>query len=589
MTTLPPVPEHVEARASTLLSFVQSLGVPFGIERSFRIAQDVILPNRFLLSIAVDELPHGIIDVFRDACDKLQSPTVLQSTDSELLNAATFLHFGFEENASSCFYKLYLEQRVPKAISNPTDPVLLHVGFKWDVQNPTQHVTTHYHWHPDLTSKQIIDRVNTHFRDTHDDACSRLVFDTLSKASESAGDNPAESVMQYLEVSEDGYSRRSFDVNLYDCDAKLSDIRDQLLAMSRYYSIPRNQAATFFDQISDESLGHLAGGVHRNGQSFVNIYYGAEGVAANRLRAVQRSGSSHEHVAKIVTASRELIEWTTPNDQYLNYCLWPYEPSSSTAERYRPATLLFHSFDISKIDARAFTLVDRIRAAIGPFKTVWGVKWIDGTLGWEFYFYDYQRRDREVSISRVLDAIRPLIDCPISVNEQLPYFMFSLDVSDAMLTGEQQMDVVHMYVGNPGSTVSSGIAYAVKQNETLLENFYFFFDAKTQMDEAAEKICCSARLDPKKIDLDEVLWPELSSCQTICVANKQTTDTVYFSGVDVDQLLFFLRRMKYPEAITTFVVSNRDRLNHLLYDVGIDYIANGDELSIVKSGYYGVF
>ena len=86
-----------------------------------------------------------------------------------------------------------------------------------------------------------------------------------------------------------------------------------------------------------------------------------------------------------------------------------------------------------------------------------------------------------------------------------------------------------------------------------------------------------------------VLVPELRSCRTICVANKQTHDCVYFSGVDVRQLLIFLTRLAYPEAIVAFVRQNLANLDHLLFDVGFDYRMDGDGLVVLKSGYYGVF
>ena len=110
---------------------------------------------------------------------------------------------------------------------------------------------------------------------------------------------------------------------------------------------------------------------------------------------------------------------------------------------------------------RAFDIVEAIRDAIGPFRTVFGVKLIQSRLAWEFYFYDYARRQREVSISRVLEAIRPLVRCDVPVNESLPYFMFSLDLDAELAASRRDLDVVHMYVGNPGSTVSSGIASPV--------------------------------------------------------------------------------------------------------------------------------
>jgi hypothetical protein len=289
-----------------------------------------------------------------------------------------------------------------------------------------------------------------------------------------------------------------------------------------------------------------------------------------------------------MTKQSEWFEYTTPEDQYYNYCWWPYQPVATVENKYRPVNLLFHSFLVAGIDARAFEIVRAIQQSIGRFRTVWGAKQLGDRLAWEFYFYDYARRERDVSITRVLKAIQPLVRCDIPVNESLPYFMFSIDINSDVASGSSAMDVIHMYIGNPGSTVSSGIAYALRADSTTLENFYFFFDAGRQLDKAAAKIACSARFDATRLTMDRVLWPELRGCHTICVANKQQSDTVYFSGVNVDQLRFFLKTLDYPSAITDFVDEHRGKLDHLLYDVGFDYSTRGDQLHFHKSGFYGV-
>ena len=283
------------------------------------------------------------------------------------------------------------------------------------------------------------------------------------------------------------------------------------------------------------------------------------------------------------------FEYSTGADPALNYCLWEYSPARPAQDKFRSVNLLFQSFDHAGIDDRAFDIVEAIREAIGPFRTVFGIKLLRDRLAWEFYFYDYRRREREVSITQVLAAIRPYVRCAIRANENLPYFMFSLDIDAELARGARDMDVVHMYIGNPGSTVSSGIAYALRADATTLENFYFFFDAQSQRQEAADKICCSAHFDGTSLPVDAILVPELRTCQTICVANKQTHDCVYFSGINVDQLLFFLKRVPYPEPITSFVRENRDNLDHLLFDVGFDYRVEAGRLAVLKSGYYGVF
>ncbi len=283
------------------------------------------------------------------------------------------------------------------------------------------------------------------------------------------------------------------------------------------------------------------------------------------------------------------FEYATGQDPSLNYCLWPYPPPAPAEDKFRSVNLLYQSFDHAGIDPRAFGLVESIRDGIGPFRTVFGIKQIRERLGWEFYFYDYQRRQRQVSISRVLDAVRAYLPCGIQPNENLPYFMFSLDVDDAVLTGRASLDVVHMYVGNPGNAVSSGIAYAVRADSTTLENFYFFFDAVRDLAAVAGKIGSSAMFDDTKFSVERILLPELRRCRTICLANKQSHDCIYFSGISVGQLQWFLDRFGYPAAVTGFVRSNRTNLDHLLFDVGFDYRMEHGTLRIIKSGYYGVF
>ena len=283
------------------------------------------------------------------------------------------------------------------------------------------------------------------------------------------------------------------------------------------------------------------------------------------------------------------FEYTTANDPYRNYCLWQYSPVAPAEDKFRAVNLLYHAFDTAGIDERAFDFVEAIRDGIGMFRTVWGTKLIDGHLAWEFYFYDYERRDREVSISKVAEAIAPFAHCPVAVNENLNYFMFSIDVDSDLVTGRRALDVVHMYVGNPGSTVSSGICYALTEEDTRLENLYCFFDADSMLQAAADKIGDSAYLDETRMPMERLLWPELCDCHTICVANKQHNDTVYFAGVNVDQLLLFFERVGYPDEIVDFVRANRDNLDHLLYDVGFDYRTHGGEVEIIKSGYFGIF
>ena len=283
------------------------------------------------------------------------------------------------------------------------------------------------------------------------------------------------------------------------------------------------------------------------------------------------------------------LEYTTAQDLLFDFCLWEYKALTPCDNKLSSSNLLFDSFEVAGLNERIFDLIQAIREGMGISHTVWGLKQLGKNIAWEFYFYDYRRRERERSITKLLDVIRPFIRCEIKPNENYHYFMFSIDIDNNLISRTRALEEIHMYIGNPGSTVSSGICYLLTKGGTKLENFYFFFDAKKEMDEIMSKTACSAHIDTTQIHIDQILWPEMRDCRVIVVANKQNNDSAYFSRINVDQLIFFLKRMNYPETLVSFIEENRSKLDHLQYDVGYDYKMEGKDLIILKSGYYGIF
>ena len=283
------------------------------------------------------------------------------------------------------------------------------------------------------------------------------------------------------------------------------------------------------------------------------------------------------------------LEYTTNQDVFFDYCLWEYKPVVPFENKFRSVNLLFHSFDVMGVHERVFELVQTIGEGIGAARTVWGVQQEGQDISWEFYFYDYRRKERKRSITKLLNIVRPFAPCEIKANENLHYFMFSIDIDNDLVSGAGNLEEVHMYIVNPGSMVSSGICYSLTSRETRLENFYFFFDAKKHWDDIIAKIACSSFVDTTKVGIDRILWPELRDCKVIVVANKPKNDCIYFSRVNIDQFIFFLKRMNYHKEMILFVEENRPRLDHLLYDVAFDYRMEGQELMILKSAYHGFF
>ena len=281
-------------------------------------------------------------------------------------------------------------------------------------------------------------------------------------------------------------------------------------------------------------------------------------------------------------------EYATDQDLFYDFCLWQYQPVAPPANKLRSVNLLYHTFHVAGMPNLIFDLVRTIRRGFGIFNTVWGTKLIGGDLRWEFYFYDYKRRQRERSITKLLDVIRPFAECNLEIDEDFHYFMFSIDITDELISKSKKLDEIHMYIGNPGSSVSSGICYSLKNSGMRLENFYFFFDAKKHRKEILDKAYCSAYVD-SRIKADQLFWPELQRCRIIVVANKQANDAIYFSGITVDQLIFFMKKMSYPGPLVRYTEENKTRLDHMLYDAGYDYRMEGNDLVVLKSGYYGIF
>lgn len=282
-----------------------------------------------------------------------------------------------------------------------------------------------------------------------------------------------------------------------------------------------------------------------------------------------------------------LVEWAEPGDRTADYCLWEYAPLSPMEGKFRQSMLLFHALDVAGCDKRIAEAVRLIRSEIGAFRTVWGVKLAGGQVSTELYFYDYARLERDVSIRRVLRALSPLVACDLKASELRPYFMASVELDDSVVTS-RCLTEIDVYMGSPGASVSAGTCHALTTQGLSFKNFYFFFDALRDMEDIAAKIACSAHLDLPGLRIEDILWPQLVDCSVIVVANKRSGDGVYFSRIRVEQLIFFLERLHYPPRLVAAISANRGRLDHLLFDVGFDYVMLDGRVSITKSAFYGI-
>jgi tryptophan 7-halogenase len=263
-------------RAAQLLQAVGAWKVPHQFERSLRMTQGSLQANRFLLTVNTKDIPGDPAVSALAICDQFMMPASLCSVASDNFGMAKCVHFGFEGEPDSIVCKLYLEGDVSvdeaRRARGAGEPVLMHLAFKWDLVKGGG-VTSRYMWYPYLSAPEIGQRLDRIYRDGT--GASAVIARAVLQAA--AERSPTER-LQYLEVEEPETSRRSFDLNLYNAKMQVRDIQGLLLRMREQYSVRPGQFQALYDQINGMVLGHLAGGIHRDGRDFFNVYYGAVGL-----------------------------------------------------------------------------------------------------------------------------------------------------------------------------------------------------------------------------------------------------------------------------------------------------------------------
>jgi tryptophan halogenase len=265
--------EPAAETAEMLMRGVSALDIPYQYERSLRIARETLLANRFLLTMNRADLGEQALEQCLNIGRSLSMPVSLQQQVAERFDEAVCVHFGFESGTDGIVCKLYLERSISDkerttAVARD-ESVLLHLAYKWAVDSDMS-VLTRYFWYPQSPLETIRDRISAILSPEEDKGAAVFALRALDVAVTRVDANQ----LQYLEVVEEENERHSFDLNLYEADLQVKDLQPELNNLRDYFDLRRGHFQAIYDQISQHSLGHIAGGVHRNGQEFFNIYHG---------------------------------------------------------------------------------------------------------------------------------------------------------------------------------------------------------------------------------------------------------------------------------------------------------------------------
>ena len=261
--------EQLSPRAELLLRLLTGRGLPYGREDSFKLYHRELLGSRILLGTPTSGLDCR--EVLRIGAE-LGMPQCYESLLVDELANANMLLLGLEDREDGGVYKIYLEfweklrQRVRSTGS--VEPGLLNVGVKWDTTTGS-HCRTDYLCYPMLSPADILSRLKgiysgRRLQPSHDFSAG-LIHQAIAR-------EPGASFI-YVEVSEGPSPRKSFDLNLYKANLRVSDIRPLLTRLAERYGIGGDQIDQLLGRVRESSLGHLSGGVDRHGRDFATIYY----------------------------------------------------------------------------------------------------------------------------------------------------------------------------------------------------------------------------------------------------------------------------------------------------------------------------
>lgn len=268
-TSAPPVPDDEGLVA--LRDAVAEFDPGHRAERSFRLAPGTLHVQRLLLTAqSVHQKPDAFERIWQIA-SRFGVPQSRLAWARAAFGQARHVHFGYESDGGTPMFKLYFERGLRahdlEAAEGALHGILQYEALKWRPDASEDHVQSSYRWWPSVGQQALAGRIGALWGEQAEPA--RWTSELLDVAFASL---PAER-LQYLEVTEDRSPRRSFDLNLYDAQMRVCDIASSLHAIRAGLGVDQGTFDAHYEPVASARLGHVAAGIHRNGQPFFNVYY----------------------------------------------------------------------------------------------------------------------------------------------------------------------------------------------------------------------------------------------------------------------------------------------------------------------------
>lgn len=355
---------------------------------------------------------------------------------------------------------------------------------------------------------------------------------------------------------------------------------------------------TYFHAEDDEVTGHLVDDDYfrdadrpffERPEGYRTVSPWRPPVTADELAAaagvVLRDSGDRSEVAGAAPPALDTSERATAEDRNVNYALIEHRPLAPVPGKLRSSTILYRYWDeVGMLDAMA-PLVAAVREEFGVNGTAWGVKQSVEGLSAELYWY-FHGDGRPLTSDRIASMIESagFRAPPLPTERDRSWYSLSIDLAgpgeDPHVLGD-----AHVYVTHHPSDPRTSLSYRVGHDGLSMENVYYLFDPTTDRDRLVGYLAASPSIGEVA---EDVFFDELVPCDHIALAHKPTVDGLYYGGIDVARLRWFLGRLDVTPVLAEYVAEHEDDLDHLRFDVGVDIGRIEGVAQAVKVGIYGV-
>ncbi|MGB3901076.1 MAG: hypothetical protein WA973_21235 [Mesorhizobium sp.] len=265
----------IEAQGRRMLSLIEAMDCPFGLERSVKLGAGAVNEDRFLAIVHKDSLGGQADAGLRRIARELAMPEAMLDLLCRHLGEAEIVHFGYEGGKAG-LYKIYAEfsGRVRRGLAKGAKPAneLVHLAVKWRPDDPGSARVSRYVRPAEARGVDAIQRRLEAMRPAEGAFAS---VDAALAMIEAARHRCPDERIFFMEVEEEGSPRRSYDINFYSAGLRVAAVEGAVRRMADAYAIAPSGLDDLLSRIGGEPLGHLSGGMGGDGRDFATLYFGA--------------------------------------------------------------------------------------------------------------------------------------------------------------------------------------------------------------------------------------------------------------------------------------------------------------------------